>query len=359
MSVTLVPSGVPSAPSALSGEAVGTQAIEIKWTAPATNAVTIKGYAIDRKVGDAAWVVASANTGSKNAYYSDNHSSLAGKSVRYRVAGINSVGKGPYVEMTSDAAVSPPKAGNQPGAPTGLVLTPTSFSNITISWTAPSSKGDPVLTGYHVQWSTSGGQLWTDLETQPAGTATTASDTNLGQGVTRYYRVAARNGDGAADRGPYSEVVRLGGSLGTKGTVSLSTQSPAVGAAVTATLSDADTPISNQSWMWQKSMSMDGTFADIAGATSAMYTPAVGDAGYYLRAKVTYTDKHRSGNNAEATASNAVAASNEGRLLAAHDANNNNMIDKSEVVAAIEDYIQHGTITKDDVVALILMYLSS
>ena len=80
-----------------------------------------------------------------------------------------------------------------------------------------------------------------------------------------------------------------------------------VGVAITATLMDADMPTSGEMWQWQKSMSMDGTFEDITGATSAMYTPVAGDEGYYLRVMVTYTDKYGSGNSAEATTGNAVS----------------------------------------------------
>ena len=43
---------------------------------------------------------------------------------------------------------------------------------------------------------------------------------------------------------------------------------------------------------WQWSRSMDGAegWEDIAGATSASYTPKTGDVGYYLRATAEYSD---------------------------------------------------------------------
>ena len=90
-----------------------------------------------------------------------------------------------------------------------------------------------------------------------------------------------------------------------EGTVTLSTDQPAVGVPVTATLMDPDTRVTGESWQWQRSD--DGsTFTDIEGATAATYTPAAaveddpattdvdeedaGDEGYYLRAVVDYRD---------------------------------------------------------------------
>ena len=135
------------------------------------------------------------------------------------------------------------------------------------------------------------------------------------------------------------------------GTVSLSTDMPMVGMAITATLMDADTPISGEMWRWQKSMTMDGTFEDITDANSAMYTPAAGDEGYYLRAMVTYTDKYGGGNSAEATTGNAVTAepvSEEDRLLADYDTNGTPGIQIDEVNTAIDDFFD-GNLTLEEV----------
>ena len=92
-----------------------------------------------------------------------------------------------------------------------------------------------------------------------------------------------------------------------EGTVTLSTDQPAVGVPVTATLMDPDTRVTGESWKWQRSLTLaDAGFADIEGATAATYTPAAavddipatqnideedgGDEGYYLRAVVEYRD---------------------------------------------------------------------
>ena len=40
-------------------------------------------------------------------------------------------------------------------------------------------------------------------------------------------------------------------------------------------------------------MTMSGTFMEITGATSAMYTPGAEDDGYYLQATAMYDDRPR------------------------------------------------------------------
>ena len=90
------------------------------------------------------------------------------------------------------------------------------------------------------------------------------------------------------------------------GTVSLSTQRPRVGTAITATLTDVDGSVTGTAWQWAKATAMDGTYSNIAGATSNSYTPVEGDANMYLRATAMYTDGHGSGKSEMAVSANAV-----------------------------------------------------
>ena len=91
------------------------------------------------------------------------------------------------------------------------------------------------------------------------------------------------------------------------GTVSLSTQRPRVGTAITATLTDADGGVTGTTWQWAKATTMDGTYSNIAGATSDSYTPVEGDANMYLRATAMYTDGHGSGRSKSMMSANAVS----------------------------------------------------
>ena len=131
--------GVSAAPTGLMANAVGTQTVELDWMA---SAGTIVGYKIERSTdAGTTWVTANANTRNDNEYYSDTHSSLAGKSVVYRVAAINSVGMGP--SSANSASETLPKAGTQPGAPRAFKATvsATDFTMVSLSWDAPSSQG--------------------------------------------------------------------------------------------------------------------------------------------------------------------------------------------------------------------------
>ena len=143
------------------------------------------------------------------------------------------------------------------------------------------------------------------------------------------------------------------------GMVRLSSMTPVVGAMLTATLSDPDDGVTGATWQWSKSMTMDGTFMDIAGATSMRYTPMAADENYYLMVKVMYTDGHGSGKMAMATSANAVSSGDP--LVVEYDTNRNGTIEKSEVIAAINDYLfpPGGVeiITKAEVIRLINLYL--
>ena len=113
-------------------------------------------------------------------------------------------------------------------------------------------------------------------------------------------------GSNAADT-PLSVTVTVS-DVDEDGTVSLSTKRPRTGTAVTATLADPDGVVDGSAtWVWQRSAGYND-WAVIAGADSSSYTPAAADAGSFLRVSVTYSDRHGSGAQAQATAPEVVAA---------------------------------------------------
>ena len=96
-------------------------------------------------------------------------------------------------------------------------------------------------------------------------------------------------------------------NMAEKGKVKLSTNQPAVGVPLTATLEDPDTGQAGLKWEWQSSPDgNEDSFVNIFGATSDTYTPKArteddpattlvdeenpGDEGRFLRAMVTYRD---------------------------------------------------------------------
>ena len=122
------------------------------------------------------------------------------------------------------------------------------------------------------------------------------------------------------------------------GTLVLSSTTPSVDALLTATLTDLDGMVSGETWMWDKSLTMDGTFEDISGARMMSYTPVSGDVGFYLRATVTYTDGHGSGKSEMAMTTAAVVAGNP--LLIKYDDNRDGCIQLDEARVAVGDHFK-------------------
>ena len=192
---------LPGAPIDLMANPVGTQTIELDWTEPTTGD-PFTGYKIERSTNNGTtWVDANANTGNDDEHYSDMHSSLAGKTVMYRVAAINAFGTGP---VSVRASATPPVSGSQPNAPTGLMAVADGDTTVNLSWTAP-ARGATAIAGYTVQSSSDGKLPWTVVSPVHAGTDTTYTQT-VDAGTTRHYRVAASN---SAGMGPFSASVSV------------------------------------------------------------------------------------------------------------------------------------------------------
>ena len=82
------------------------------------------------------------------------------------------------------------------------------------------------------------------------------------------------------------------------GTIMLSSEQPASGETLTATLDDDDGVVSQESWLWESSTDKN-TWAVIDGATTNSYIPQEEDEGEYLRVTATYTDGLGANKNAE------------------------------------------------------------
>ena len=241
-----------------------------------------------------------------------------------------------------------------PGAPTGLTATSNGTTQIDLSWSAPSSDGGAAITGYRIEVSADG-STWSDLAADTGSTGTSYSHTGLTAGTTRHYRVSAVS---SAGTGAASTVASATTTSDQAGTVTLSTMRPVVGAELTATLGDPDGGVTDVTWQWARSLDETTSWADIAGATSMSYTPTSIDAGYYLRATATYTDPLASGKTARGVSDYAVTEGDS--LIDRYDTNNNGIIEKNEVIKAINDYLfgeEDQAISKSDVIKLINLYL--
>ena len=184
-----VPSEIPDAPTDLTATAVGKNQIDLDWTAAADHQENVvSGYKIEGSDNAGTdWSVLVADTGSTATAYSDT--TLEPNSTRhYRVSAINSLGTGP-VSNVADATTH---SVDPPDAPTGLTATANGKSRIDLSWTAPDSDPDGIISGYRIEWRESGG-AWYDLVSDTGSTATTYSNTGLKPNTKRYYRVSAIN----------------------------------------------------------------------------------------------------------------------------------------------------------------------
>ncbi len=91
------------------------------------------------------------------------------------------------------------------------------------------------------------------------------------------------------------------------GAISVPSDQPQVGAALTASLSDPDRGVTGVTWQWQVSDDQSA-WSDIKTATSASYTPEASDENRYLRVTASYSDRRGSGKQAETSLPNPVQA---------------------------------------------------
>ena len=304
--------GVPAAPTGLRARAVGlagTDMVELSWTAPAAGGAPIEYYKIETS-GDngATWTDSVDNTETDNTAsgVQTYHlvTSVAGKNL-YRVSAINTIGTGP---VSATVEVTPPVQNTQPSVPLDVAARADGSREIEVTWTAPTTAGVGPVTQYKIEYSKDGNQPWMELATT-ASTATKYENTGLDPDTTRHYRVSAVNeaGRGPASDGTATMATTDDAAADQPGDVTLSTQEPMAGMAITATLTDDDGGVTSPMWQWEKSMDksywMDATGT---GAMTMRYTPVAADAGYYLRATVEYTDENRSDRIAQSAATNAV-----------------------------------------------------
>ena len=94
------------------------------------------------------------------------------------------------------------------------------------------------------------------------------------------------------------------------GVVTLSSTEPEVGTQLRGTIADGDGGVSGETWQWARSEDGRTGWTNISGATSSSYTPVDADGAFFLRVRVTYTDRRGSGKSAEAVTSSLVISEN-------------------------------------------------
>ena len=173
---------VPSQPTNLVATPANNQ-VALNWTTPANNGATITDYSIQySNNGGATWLEWAHTASGLNAQTVTGLTN--GTAYVFKVAAINSAGKGVYSTTASATPASLPAA-------IASVTATNSGNNFVLSWAAPVNNG-AVITDYSIQYSSNSGATWTDWTHTPS-TATTQTITGLTPNLAYIFRVAAVN----------------------------------------------------------------------------------------------------------------------------------------------------------------------
>src|SRR5579872_4215163 len=181
----------PQPPTGLAATAASSSQINLSWTAPSNNGGSaITGYKIERSADNGTtWSIIQSNTGSTATTFSDT-GLTASTTYTYRVSAINAIGTSSTSNTASATTQAPAATAPQP--PTGLAAT-SGNSQVSLSWTAPSSNGGSTITGYNIYRGTAAGGEGTTPIGTVSGSALSYTDTGLTNGQTYYYKVTAVN----------------------------------------------------------------------------------------------------------------------------------------------------------------------
>ena len=146
------------------------------------------------------------------------------------------------------------------------------------------------------------------------------------------------------------------------------TMAPQVGDTITGAVMDPDDGVMGESWQWSRTMDTAdmSSWMDIEDATDAAYMVTADDTGYYLRVMATYMDAVGTdtamGYSMPTMMVTAVDEMQPADFdpLAKYDADKSGVLDKDEVIQAINDYlfgVGADAISKDDVIETINLYL--
>ena len=349
----------PCAPGRPSVRSASDTGLRVTWSTPGTpSGTSITGYDLQYRESDSggSWIPRSiAGTGRSQTI----GTLIKDRTYEVRVRAMNESNE--YGEWSESGTGTP---GGFPPPPPGLVFPEG------VATTRSVAENDPAGTaiGLPVAASDANGAMLTytlggpDVEyfdiVESTGQLEVGDETVLDHEARSGYtvEVAAANDSGAT---AVITVAVMVINVDEEGTLSLSPDRPSVDTPVSAALSDPDRDISDVTWRWARDRAMGGTFDNIiSGARGKSYTPVAADIDMYLKATARYTDAHGAGKNANAVSDHAVTDGDP--LVARYDGNGNGMIDKVEVIKAMNDYLFGGgdeAISKAEVIELINLYL--
>jgi hypothetical protein len=197
----------PAAPSSLMASVISSSQINLAWV---DNSSVETGFLVERST-DGTNFSQIASLGSNVKAYSSTGLS-ASKKYYYRVRAVNSAGYSAY-SNTASATTNAATTVSKPAAPSSLILSVISSSQINLSWTDNSS----VESGFKIERSTDG-TTFTQIALNGSNDVTYSS-TGLTASKKYYYRVRATNSAGDSS---YSNIA----SATTKAASTADTQAP-------------------------------------------------------------------------------------------------------------------------------------
>ena len=378
-----IPRTTPGAP-AIDVVSPGNYALSITWSAPADDggsAITsydlryIRSDVTDK--ADDSWTVREDIWSSGLLQYGLNESTgfnlSGGDRYDLQVRAVNAVADGPWSASETGTPRKPQPTVTAPSAPASLTVTPGDGS-LSIAWSAPADDGGAAITSYDLRYITSGAADKSDANWTVEEDVWSSGELRYGlAGLTNgvEYDVQARAVNIAGDS-PWSGTrtgtpstgavtpsnpapVFAEGTSTTRSVVEGAPAGTAVGDPVAAT--DADNDTLNYTLEGDDA----GSFAIDAGTgqitVGAGTTLDYGARSAYV-VSVTATDP--SGYSAAIAVTIMVTDDDLGVIGSRYDANNDRVIDKAEVIKAINDYLfgeGDEAISKADVITLINAYL--
>ncbi|MEX1151538.1 MAG: fibronectin type III domain-containing protein [Nitrosopumilaceae archaeon] len=188
---------VPNTPTSLAASDLSPTLIKLSWVKPATNnGPPVVGYKIEFKKDSGTFTTLVENTGSTITTYT--HSGLTTNSkYTYKISAKNSVGFSPAsneASATPKSTSSPPTENIAPNPPKSLTAQSAGLTQIFLSWKEPTPNNVPAITGYKIEYKTSGD--YAVLTT--TGNTTSFTHTDLLSGTQYSYRVYAINSAGTS-----------------------------------------------------------------------------------------------------------------------------------------------------------------
>jgi hypothetical protein len=188
----------PTQPTGLSDNVVGTDEINLNWTASTDN-LSVTGYDIFRNGSQVGTTISTS--------YQDL--GLSPGNYTYYVKAYDSVGDVSAASSTITASTYP-----LPSTPNGLSTTSITSDSLGLSWTASTDSGGPGLAGYYLyRYVTSSGAGTATKIASPSASATTYPDTGLTPGVSYSYYLEAYDTNTPVDVSTASSTLTVSTSI--------------------------------------------------------------------------------------------------------------------------------------------------